>query len=94
MNLIEALTGLVVGMGRLGEHLLRQKAAGIIVAALAFACGAGLAHGLKGGPPRAVAVDATRLPAATARAEVFMRDTRAGGAEGEEAGGAGGCAKR
>lgn len=41
MNLLEALTGLVVGMGRLGEHLLRQKGAGIIVAALAFGLGLG-----------------------------------------------------
>ncbi|HEX8335948.1 MAG TPA: PQQ-binding-like beta-propeller repeat protein [Pyrinomonadaceae bacterium] len=41
------LTKLVVGMSKVGDHLLKRKASGIIVAALAFACGAGLAYGLK-----------------------------------------------
>ena len=74
MNLMEALTKLVVGMSRFGEHLLRQKAAGIIVAALAFACGLGLAHALRREPltPPAAAV---AQPADATRAEVFMRDT-------------------
>jgi hypothetical protein len=56
MKVMEALTKLVVGMSRLGEHLLRKKVSGIIVAALAFACGAGLVYALKREPrPRQVA---------------------------------------
>ena len=51
MRLIETLTKLVVGMSRLGDHLLSRKASGIIVAALAFACGAGLAQALRREPP-------------------------------------------
>lgn len=51
MRLLEALTTLVVGMGRLGDHLLSRKVSGAIVAALAFACGAGLAQALKREPP-------------------------------------------
>jgi hypothetical protein len=50
---METLTKLVVGMGQLGEHLLQKKVLGIIVAALAFACGATLALGLKREPPPA-----------------------------------------
>ncbi|HEX7317397.1 MAG TPA: hypothetical protein VF297_26090 [Pyrinomonadaceae bacterium] len=74
MNFMRALTRLVVGMSRLGDYLLRQKVRGIVVAALAFACGAGLAYALKGEPEKtnAVAVVATQLPA---RAVVSMRDT-------------------
>lgn len=84
MNDMRALTGLVVGMSRLGDHLLRQKVRGIIVAALAFAGGAGLVYALKGEPHAAVAVVATRLPA-PARAEVRMRDTDVEEDEGEGA---------
>jgi outer membrane protein assembly factor BamB len=47
MSVMEALTKLVVGMSRLGDHLLSRKVSGVVVAALAFACGAGLARGLK-----------------------------------------------
>lgn len=74
MNFMRALTRLVVGMSRVGDHLLKQKVRGIIVAALAFACGAGLAHALQGAPRVAVAVVATQLPA-PARAEVSISDT-------------------
>lgn len=56
MSVMEALTKLVVGMSRLGDHLLSRKVSGVIVAALAFACGAGLAHGPKvKQPPQRVA---------------------------------------
>lgn len=51
MRFMTTLTRLVVGMSRLGDHLLKRKASGIIVAALAFACGAGLARGLKAERP-------------------------------------------
>jgi len=53
MSVLEALTRLVVGMSKFGDHLLSRKVSGIIVAALAFACGAGLVYALKvnaGGP--------------------------------------------
>ena len=50
LKMMEALTKLVIGMGRLGEHLLKQKVSGIVAAALAFACGAGLAYVLKREP--------------------------------------------
>src|SRR3712207_4975248 len=50
MTAMEVLTKLVVGMSRFGDHLLRRKVSGIIVAALAFACGAGLAYALRRGP--------------------------------------------
>jgi hypothetical protein len=56
MKVMETLTKLVVGMSRLGEHLLKRKVSGIIVAALAFACGAGLVYSLKAEPlPKQVA---------------------------------------
>jgi hypothetical protein len=48
---MEALTKLVIGMSRFGDHLLKQKVGGIVVAALAFACGAGLAGALRREPP-------------------------------------------
>lgn len=75
MKVLEALTKLVVGMGRLGDHLLSRKVSGIVVASLAFACGAGLVYALKRGPrPKQVAPAAAHgncpLPAqdgATAR---------------------------
>jgi hypothetical protein len=47
MRVLEALTKLVVGMSRFGDHLLSRKVSGVIVAALAFACGAGLFYVLK-----------------------------------------------
>ena len=50
MRVMESLTKLVVGMSRFGDHLLSRKVSGIIVAALAFACGAGLARAPKRGP--------------------------------------------
>jgi len=50
MSVMEALTKLVVGMGRFGDHLLSRKAGGIIVASLAFACGASLFYALKPAP--------------------------------------------
>lgn len=90
MTIIEALTKLVVGMSRLGDHLLRQKVAGIIVAALAFACGAGLVYVLKREPQPARAAAFAARPADPARAEVGIRDTRAG----EAGGGADSCRRR
>ncbi|HEX7317398.1 MAG TPA: hypothetical protein VF297_26095 [Pyrinomonadaceae bacterium] len=39
MNLSETLTKLVVGMGRLGEYLLKRKLSGIVAAVSAFALG-------------------------------------------------------
>lgn len=47
MKFMMMLTKLIVGMSRLGDHLLKRKWSGIAAAALAFACGAGLAHALK-----------------------------------------------
>lgn len=79
MRVMEALTKLVVGMSRLGDYLLRQKVIGIIVATLAFACGAGLAYALKSGPRAARAAAAAAEPADPSRAEVVMRDTPAAG---------------
>ena len=64
MKLMETLTRLVVGTSRLGEYLLKQKVRGIVVAALAFACGAGLAFALKRGPQTLPAAPAATAPAA------------------------------
>jgi hypothetical protein len=80
MKVMETLTKLVIGMSRLGEHLLKRKVSGIIVAALAFACGAGLVYSLKA-EPRVTQAVATAQRADPARAEVSMRDT----SEAEEA---------
>ncbi len=93
MRFMEALTRLVVGTSRFGDHLLKQKVLGIIVAALAFACGAGLASALgrEEPPPPAAAVSPTAV--APARAEVSIRDTSEAGAE-DAASGRGGCPKR
>jgi hypothetical protein len=85
MNLMEALTKLVFGMSRLGDHLLRQKVSGIIVAALAFACGAGLVYELRRAPRTTYAVVAEAQPADPARAEVSIRDTNADENEEESA---------
>jgi hypothetical protein len=75
MKVMEALTRLVVGTSRFGDHLLQKKVSGIVVAALAFACGAGLAHALRREPPRTCAAVVTAKPADPARAEVSIRDT-------------------
>lgn len=75
MRVMEALTGIVVGMSRFGDHLLSRKVSGTVVAALAFACGSGLAHALKEEPRTTrAAVVAVKL-ADRARAEVSIRDT-------------------
>ena len=84
MTVMEALTQLVVGMSRFGEHLLKQKVGGTIVAALAFACGAGLASALKSEPRPACAVVQVK-PADPARAEVSISDTPEDDAEEESA---------
>jgi len=76
MRFMEALTKLVIGMSRFGDHLLKQKFIGIVVASIAFACGAGLAHALKGEPRQACAAVEVKT-ADPARAEVGMSDTRA-----------------
>jgi hypothetical protein len=82
---MEALTKLVVGMSKLGDHLLKQKVGGIIVAALAFACGAGLVYSLKREPRATSAAFARAQRADPSRAEVSMRDTPADEAEEEDA---------
>jgi hypothetical protein len=75
MKVMEALTRVVVGMSRFGDHLLSRKVSGTVVAALAFACGAGLARALKEAPrPTRAAVVAAK-PADPARAEVSIRAT-------------------
>jgi hypothetical protein len=73
MKFMEILTKLVVGMGRFGDHLLKKKVSGVVVAALAFAlglAGAGLW-------PRRAASPSTTPPAAPtpAQATVSVRDT-------------------
>jgi hypothetical protein len=85
MRVMEALTKLVVGTSRFGDHLLSRKVSGIVVAALAFACGAGLAYALKSEPGKACAAVARAKPADPARAEVSMRDTAGAEAEEEDA---------
>ena len=67
MRFMEVLTKLVVGMGKAGDHLLRKKFSGIIVAALAFACGATLVHALRVEPRtgRDGAYAATPIPCDT-----------------------------
>ncbi len=91
MGVLETLTKLVVGASRLGDHLLSRKVSGIIVASLAFGCGAGLAHSLKreATPPGPAVI--SRAPAAPARAEVSMSDTPAAGGGASDRGG---CSKR
>ena len=67
MRVMEALTKLVVGMSRLGDHLLSKKVSGIIVASLAFGCGAGLVYALQREPRTlAAAPVASTLPCETA----------------------------
>lgn len=85
MRMMEALTKLVVGMSRLGDHLLSRKVSGIIVATLAFACGAGLVYALKRElltPPAAPTATSCGAPGL---AEVSIRDTPAAKSEDEEA---------
>jgi hypothetical protein len=84
MKTMEALTRLVVGTSRFGDHLLSRKVSGIIVAALAFACGAGLASALKQAPAPPPAAAPAASCGVPARAEVSIRDTPAGVAEEEE----------
>lgn len=55
MRVLETLTKLVVGMSKFGDHLLSRKVSGVIVATLAFVCGAGLFQVLKREPPKQVA---------------------------------------
>ncbi|MBV9924670.1 MAG: hypothetical protein JOZ96_06465 [Acidobacteria bacterium] len=82
MSFMSALTRIVVGTSRLGDHMLKQKVSGIIVAVIAFACGAGLAHALKAEPPaRGVVIAVAPKPADAARAEVRMQDTAARASE-------------
>jgi hypothetical protein len=82
---MEALTGLVVGAGRFGDHLLKQKVSGVLAAALAFGCGAGLARALKAEPRKECAAAAEVKPADPARAEVGISDTPADEGEEEDA---------
>ena len=77
MTIMEALTKLVIGMSRLGDHLLKQKVGGIIVAALAFACGAGLASALRDEPTATLAAPTATSCGAPDLAEVSMSDTPA-----------------
>jgi hypothetical protein len=86
------LTKLVVGMSRFGDHLLGRKVSGIVVAALAFACGACLAYAL-GREPRTPGAARTTPPADPARAEVSVRDTFEPGT-GDAAADRGRCPKR
>ena len=75
MRFMEVLTKLVVGMGRFGDHLLKKKFSGVVVAALAFACGAGLVYALKPAPQaghretRYVAAPPCALPTPDAAAD-------------------------
>ena len=85
MSVMEALTRLVVGTSKFGDHLLSRKVSGTIVAALAFACGVGLADALKREARTPCAAAAPAKAADPARAEVSMRDTRADEAEEEDA---------
>ena len=85
MRVMEALTKLVVGTSKFGDHLLSRKVSGVIVAALAFACGAGLAYALKGEPRTLPAAPASTSCGAPGRAEVSMRDTPAVGAAAADA---------
>jgi PQQ-like domain len=69
MRFMEVLTKLVVGMGRFGDHLLKKKFSGGVVAALAFVCGAGLVYALKPAPrakPAAAPIASTPTCAETA----------------------------
>src|SRR5215216_6305890 len=85
MRVSEALTKLVVGASRFGDHLLSRKLSGIIVAALAFACGAGLAHGLRREPTATPAAPTYTSCGAPDLAEVSISDTPADEAEEEDA---------
>ncbi len=66
MKALEGLTKLVVGTSKFGDHLLKKKTSGILVAALAFLCGAALVYPLRRepaatpAPPTAAAETAPR----------------------------------
>lgn len=85
MRMMEALTKLVVGMSRLGDHLLSRKVSGTVVAALAFACGACLVYALQGEPRTLPDAPASTSCGAPNLAEVSMRDTPAANSEDAEA---------
>ncbi|MFN2415965.1 MAG: hypothetical protein ABR603_12535 [Pyrinomonadaceae bacterium] len=77
MRFMELLTKLVVGMGRFGDHLLKKKVSGVVVAALAFACGAGLVHALRREPltNHADAYGVSPLPCETIAATLIPAET-------------------
>lgn len=82
MKAMEALTRLVVGTSRFGDHLLKKKFSGVVVAALAFACGASLVCALRREPPATPAApsynsaeDAARAPFDPACYDEAGRDT-------------------
>lgn len=75
MTVMETLTKLVVGMSRFGDHLLSRKVSGIIIALLAFACGAGLTHALKREPASPPAVPTFTSCGAPDLAEVSISNT-------------------
>lgn len=77
MRVLEALTKLVVGMSKFGDHLLSRKVSGAIVAALAFACGAGLFQVLKREPPPKQVAPADCSPPAAYSAPPVVEDTLA-----------------
>jgi hypothetical protein len=85
MSVMEALTKLVVGTSKFGDHLLSRKVSGAVVAALAFACGAGLVYAVHGEPRTLPAAPAFTSCGAPDLAEVSLRDTPAVGAVEAEA---------
>lgn len=72
MKFMEVLTKLVVGMGKCGDHLLKKKVSGVVVAALAFALGLGCASLW---PRRDASPPTPPAAPAPARATVTVRDT-------------------
>lgn len=86
MKFMEILTKLVVGMGKFGDHLRKKKVLGVVVAALAFACGAGLAHALRREPPsnRAGAHAVSPLPRETIAATLVPARTATACSDEEE----------
>jgi hypothetical protein len=86
MKFMESLTKLVVGMGRLGDHLLKKKVSGVAVAALAFACGWGLVDAPRREPPKehAGAYAVSPLPYETVAATLAPAETSTAGRDEEE----------
>lgn len=86
MRFMTMLTRLVVGMSRLGDHLLKRKASGIVVAALAFACGAGLVRAPRSEPPanHAGAYAVSPLPCETVAATLVPAETAPAGYDEKE----------